>query len=1261
MSSPKWTDEQQAVIESRDCNLLVAAAAGSGKTAVLVERIIQMITDNENPIDIDKLLVVTFTNAAASEMRERIGDAIGKELDKNPESKHLQNQLILLNKASITTIHSFCLEVIKSNFHKINLDPNFRIGDTTECSLLRQEAIEEVFEDLYAQKNDGFLELVESYAEKRGDSELQNLILSIYSFAMASPYPRKWLEESSELFNIDDNFDFANSIWANAILDFVKIEVSGIEVSLQKALSEVEGIEELETFTVKLKSEYNKIVNILKGCNSSWDEAHMYMSTMEFENYVKGVKRIPKEAPPYIKESKDKAKIIRDKAKKSLEGIISSTFYKKTNQINNEIKYLYKVVKALSETVIKFEDAYDDRKREKGIIDFNDIEHFALKILAKIDGENIEATEVAFLYREKFYEIFIDEYQDSNLVQEVLLGTIAKIKTPNRFMVGDVKQSIYRFRQAKPEIFLKKYNDYDTEKGSPERKIMLYKNFRSREEVVDCANYIFENIMSSNIGEIEYTENERLNLGAIFKENIEENIIVGGPSEIHIIQKTIRTNEKPNEKTYDIEEESDNEKEEEEEIDNIQLEARMVGKVIKNLMKSNENGEIFKVYDKKIDGYRKVEFKDIVILLRATSIWAPVFADELMNMDIPTYADIGVGYFDTMEIKTILSLLQVIDNPMQDIPMLATLRSPMFGFTIEELIDIRVEEKEKGIYEAVENFANYENERGNKSKDFLNKIRDFKEKSLYMTTDEFLWYVYTKTGYYAYVGALPGGTQRQANLKILFERAKQFEETSFKGIFNFINFVTKLKKSNTDMGSAKTLGENANVVRIMSIHKSKGLEFPVVICSGMGKNFNTQDFKKNVLYHHKLGFGPQIVDYERRISYPSITKEALKTKINVENLSEEMRVLYVAFTRPKEKLIITGSTKDIDKSIGKWTSGIDGSGKVTQYKVLKGKNFLDWIMPSVLKHNDLKNIINDRDIEIPNDYIENHKSKWNAKIWYKNDVILDQKVNEEEQSIEDILNSLSIDEHKSNYYEDIVEKLNYKYPYEFSTTKPASISVTEIKKIQNTHEEDYSSEIFTQQSINLKKPVFLKEIEEKEKITGAERGTIVHLIMEILDLEKINTMDEIKVQIKDFVKKKIITEKQSEIINPYKIHKFFKSDIGKRMLNAKFLKREQVIYSNIKMKDVYIYEEFINEKNLDVYNEESLMLRGIIDAYFEEDGKIVLVDYKTDFVNEKNKGEIVSKYKKQLELYSKSLENLTGKEVKESCIYLFGIDEGISI
>ena len=1348
MSSPKWTQEQQNVIDSRGGNLLVAAAAGSGKTAVLVERIIQMILNSDLKIDIDKLLVVTFTNAAASEMRERIGDAISKKLDENPEDEHLQDQLVLLNKASITTIHSFCLEVIKSNFHKINLDPNFRIGDETECSLMKLEAIDETFDILYEQNDEEFCYLVDCYAEKRGDSNLQNLILSIYSFVMASPYPKVWLKESAEDFNITDDFDFARSKWAKAILETVKIQMEGIEKSLCKAIEDVDGIDELVTFTDKLKIEYEKIKEILYACDTSWSDAYRQISSMTFENYAKGVKRIPKDAPSYIKEEKDKAKKIRDNAKKSIEKIKTSVFNKNYDDLKDEIKFLYPIVKSLSDVVLMFEQIYSQKKRDKGIIDFNDIEHFALQILTETDengdfvfdeeGKNIPS-DIALEYREKFYEIFIDEYQDSNQVQEVILSTIAKQKEPNRFMVGDVKQSIYRFRQAKPEIFLQKYATYDTDLSSKYKKIMLYKNFRSRKEVVDSVNYIFEHIMSKNLGEIDYNEEEKLNLGANFEEVEDEKIILGGATEIHLMEKKVPEVEDP-----------DEEEEEGEDLDASQIEARMVGKIIRDIMRPNENGEIMQVFDKKLETYRNVEYKDIVILLRATSAWAPVFAEELINMDIPTYADMGQGYFETMEIQVIMSFLKVIDNPMQDIPLIAILRSPIYGFTPEDFIDIRITDKKVSFYEAMRMFIgekidlsneeeqdiaegeisddtgneiidlnineensyvdadmddyyqniNYEDfeyeneefiyndevmyesyisenieddliyeinsniegdEESQKSelelkvRRFLDDLKELQEKSMYMSTDEFLWYIYTNSGYYAYCGALPGGSQRQANLRILFERAKQFEETSFKGIFNFINFISKLKKSNSDMGSAKTLGENANVVRIMSIHKSKGLEFPIVICSGMGRNFNTMDFRKDVLYHHELGYGPQIVDFERRISYPSIAKEALKCKINIENISEEMRILYVALTRAKEKLIITSSIKDIEQNMHKWSSNISTEKMVSKYDILNGKNYMDWMMPAIIKHKDLEDIR--ETYNLSTSISMEDESKWSVKTWSRDDIDFEKH---EKEGIREVLNTMDLSQHDTEYYEQIEKKLNFEYPYLGVVKKAASISVTEIKKRQEEYEEQDDSLGLYKHKTTLKKPKFLSESQKTEKITGARRGTIVHLIMEVLDFEKINTESEIKAQIQDLVKRRIITEKESQVLSPRKIMRFFKSPIAKRMLSSKFVKREQKIYTQIKMNDIYLNDE-IFKNNRETYENESVMLRGVIDLYFEEDDGLVILDYKTDFVDENNKKEIIHKYKKQIEIYADVLSKLTGKKVKEKYLYLFGIDKQVKV
>lgn len=1255
MGKTKWTEEQLEVINHKNGNLLVSAAAGSGKTAVLVERIITMILDPKEKIDIDKLLIVTFTNAAASEMRERIGDAISKALENDPSNEHLQKQILYLNRANITTIHSFCLDVIKNNIHLVDLDPNFRIGDTTECQIIAQEAIDEVFENMYEKgfiekedtgKGKRFLNLIDSFAERNGDNQVQDLILSIYKFAMSFPNPKEWLNNAADEFVVDENFNFSESIWGKIIVTSIKNDMKEILETMDKAIDSVKPYLDYIEKAQKIIKEAEKIDNISSALYKNWDEFIKEISSFSSENYRTG-KRLSKDDSDTLKEAWEIGKSYRDEAVDKLKEITEVYKNRYTDVIKKEIEILYPIVKSISDTVLEFWKKFDELKRDRGIIDFNDIEHFALEILlSKDDNGNIIPSETAKRYSEEFIEIFIDEYQDSNLVQEALLLSVSNIKEPNRFMVGDVKQSIYRFRQAKPEIFLHKYATYSKEKEKSGRKIMLYKNFRSRKNILDAVNFIFKNIMSKELGEIDYTDDEKLNPGAIFKDCKEENVIVGGSCDIHIIDK------KSN-KEISIEEDYD-----EENIDNIQLEARAIGKIIKELIGKNSEGKTQKIFDKEIDDYRQVKYKDIVILLRATSNWANVFVEEFTNMDIPVYADTETGYFDTIEIKTIISLLKVIDNPMQDIPLLSVLKSPIYNFSPEELIDIRVVNRDVSLYEAMKLYSELDENNNDKVIDFLERLKEYKKKASFLSTDELLWYLYNETGYYAYTAILPSGKQRQANLKILFERAKQFEETSFKGIFNFINFVEKLKKSDNDMGEARILSENTDVVKIMSIHKSKGLEFPIVICGGMGKKFNKMDMNRNILYHHDLGYGPQVVNLETRLSYPSIMKEALKKQMNIEMLSEEMRVLYVAFTRAKEKLIITGSVSDIDKNIQKWKKN---SNNLNKYNLLKSNSFLDWIMSVVINHKDIKESLSDY-LGIYDMGEKEDESNWKIKIHKREDYI-GNNIEDENKLLDTLKEELSR-EKKFDYKEIVKRKLDYIYPYQKSVEKSGSISVTEIKRIWNEEEEIADNTIFEigdeQNSVlikedkktEIKRPKFIQE-NKKEKLTATHRGSIVHLIMQIIDLSKTDTIDEIKKQLEDFVKKDIITEKESEVVDIFRIYKFFKSDLGERMKNSKFVGREKAFYTEINMKDLY-YKEDIN------YNE-SIMLRGIVDAYFEEDDEIVILDYKTDFINDKNKDEVINRYKKQLEIYAKVIENTTGKKVKEQYLYLFNIDEFIRV
>lgn len=934
---------------------------------------------------------------------------------------------------------------------------------------------------------------------------------------------------------------------------------------------------------------------------------------------------------------------------------------------------MYPLMKCLKDLVIEFSNRYRDKKREKDILDFNDLEHLCLEILINKDEEgNIKPSQVALEFKDKFEEVLVDEYQDSNTIQETIVGMVSRrdVENPNVFMVGDVKQSIYKFRQANPELFLEKYINYREFEDS-NRKIMLYKNFRSREEIINGVNYIFKTLMSNTVGELEYDEKEALNLGASYgelnEENVEkeyideiENLKVAGDIELNILNKA-------GNKEY-----SDDELgEEEEDLDSIQLEARIIGKKINEIM-NPEDGSHYMVFDKDLGKYRKIKYKDIVILLRATKNWAETFVDELGTYGIPVYADTGTGYFQTIEIRTILALLHIIDNPMQDIYILSALRSPIFSFTSEEFADLRLLNKDKYFFEIIKEVVegtydeSISKDLKGKCKYFLDYLNKWREKAAYMPIDEFIWFLYSDTSYYGYVGTMPNGIQRQANLRILFQRAKQYESTSFKGLFNFINFINKLKKSSGDMGSAKILGENENVVRIMSIHKSKGLEFPVVILGGTGKQFNKMDLREDILLHETLGIGTNCIDVKKRIKYDTLQKHAIKKKCELEVLSEEMRILYVAFTRAKEKLIITGAVSDLEKSCENWckASASSEDNRINPGNVLKGKSYLDWIGMALTKHKDgdaIRNIGNG-DITLNLD----DKSNWSFKSFDRSE-LLETNNNKKEKNNIDIFESNNWIESKKDIKEviEIRDRLGFKYKYIESCNTPSNISVTELKR---AHQE----EDFMQESYNIidnesneenkkekikRKPRFMEE--RQEEFSAAKKGTITHFVMQHIDLDKVTYIDEIREEVLKMVKKELLTEEEGKVVNVFKIQKFFKSDLGQRMLSS--YKSGKKVYRELPF--ITEIPSSIIEKNLDpkIYGEEKVRLQGIIDAFFEEEDGYVLLDYKTDYVKEGEEEDFINKYKIQINLYKDTLNKILGEEVKEAYLYSFYLEKELKI
>ena len=1186
---PSWTIQQEKAIKARGSNLLVAAAAGSGKTAVLVERILQLIIQDE--VDIDKLLIVTFTNAAAGEMRERIAHAITKEIEnKSTKEGHIRKQLTLLSKASIMTLHAFCIEVVKKHFHFIDVDPSFRIGDTTETSIMQMEVLEELFEEAYKEENPLFLQLVEAYGGTKEDLPLQSLILNIYGFIQSQPHPLKWLEEKAIDFQMN-NEDFDNSVWMKTIRESISIRINEALLLLEEA----KVICGKPCGPVAYLTAIDNDIILLKDLLNSLEEG-----TLFFYEAIQELKHLNLKPVKDCDEAyKEEAKALRDQAKGIVKKIQEDYFALSPEEYLRDINSLYPLMEELYRLIVKFGEGFKIKKLERGIVDFNDLEHYALEVL--------EHDLVANEYKAKYEYVFIDEYQDSNIVQETIINSIKR--HDNLFMVGDVKQSIYRFRLADPSLFIGKYEAF-TDEGI-NRRIDLSKNFRSRREILEGVNFLFRNLMSKYLGEIDYSEEAYLYYGGDFK-----------PSEDTSIELTII------DKDWVMEE--DELEEELEELEDIEVEARIVASKIKNLLNT-------KIFDARLQAYRQVDYKDIVILLRATQNWAPIFLETFVKEGIPTYADANTGYFQSLEISLFMNFLRVIDNKRQDIPLISLMRSPIGGFRVEDLIDIRLNSRIGSFYDALSIYCNERNDLlRTKLVGFIDKLDKWAEDARYMRLDEFIWKLFMESGYYHYVGAMPGGVQRQANLRILLDRATQFQKTSIKGLFNFILFIEKLQNSRGDMGSAKILSENDNVVRIMSIHKSKGLEFPVVIVAGMGKNFNLMDVNKSILLHKNLGLGPNYVDHQNRFYRDSIAKLAMKDRIKVESLSEEMRVLYVALTRPKDKLILVGSVKNIAKKAKKWCRGLN------TYNLINGKNYLDWIGSALIKHPDGEILRQTVPGDIETDFPQ-EESKWTINITDRRELAMEKQ--QQNQHKKEYKNKLISYEHSkvANFKNMIDERLEWKYPHTQASHIPSKISVTEIKQGQYKNVEELSYKI----PPLVKIPKF---IEGSKEFTPAEKGTILHFVLQHLRLNGVETLNQIQQQLDSMVERELLTVLEAQSVDISKILGFFKSTIGGRMLKAEKVYRE--VPFNLKK---YASEVIDMLKDCD----EELLIQGVIDCYFEEDAQLVLLDYKSDYIPEGKMDIIINKYKSQLDLYEEALTKITGKIVKERILYLFSIEEAI--
>ena len=1282
-----WTTEQQQVIDLRNRNILVSAAAGSGKTAVLVERIVKIITDKNHPVDIDHLLIVTFTNAAAAEMRERIGNAIEKALDEQPGNEHLLRQLTLIHNAQITTIDSFCLYVVRNHFHEIDLEPNFRIGDEGELKLLREDVLGRVLEQNYEEPSEAFSDFVEGYASGRTDAALNEMILQLYEFSRSYPWPEKWLDSFVGIYRIENREELDRAEWLAPLTQNIRFVLKDCEQLLKQALAVTQQDDGPDMYEKAVRSDLEKYESLSKL--TSFCELSVALSDIKYDRLAssRGFEGDP--------DKLELVKSLREQAKDVVKKLCRQYFFCSPEMMIGQLERTEPMLEEVVRLTKQFADEFAAAKRRKNLVDFHDVEHFALQILVDEETEKVKKTAEEF--RDTFEEIMIDEYQDSNEVQETLLRSISREERGenNIFMVGDVKQSIYRFRLARPELFMKKYDSYSLEESTTQR-IDLHKNFRSREEVLTCTNDIFYKIMARSLGNVEYDAEAALYPGASYP-------AIG-------MKKTAGKEETAEEQTKHniadftpeilLADSNDELLEDTEFSDKKTLEAKIVAEEIRHLMKTQP------VTDKATGELRAARYSDIVILLRSLSGWADSLVEVLNGNGIPAHTVSSTGYFSTVEVQTVLSMLRLLDNPRQDIPMAAVLRSPMAGLTDEELAVLRLEDGSVPFHEAVLELAEglYEEDGQKEISDseadrkqgrnadektenhieitahrkllkFYKKYKQLRQLVPDTPIHELIEIILRETGYGHYVAAMPAGNRRTANLNMLLEKATAYEKTSYKGLFHFVRYIDELQKYDVDFGEADMVGENEDVVRIMSIHKSKGLEFPIVIVSGMGKNFNKQDTRSKMVLHPELGIGLDYMDGKKRIKSPTIAKKAIAKQIDLENLGEELRVLYVALTRAKEKLILTGTLKDAPEKLEffrQQAALYAHSSDTTAIPYLTRESaagYLDWILPAVLSYGD----------------------KYPVRIVEAAELVLDEVENQLEQN-EDLTERIEeIEAADTQLVGQLKQRFLQRYPYQVDVLRKNKYSVSELKhramRERFEAEQEETVPAFLEEPVTPTIPLFIQREESVEQETpnrGALRGTAVHRVMECYDFASEKSVHE---QMEAMEKEEKITADMRALVKEQTVADFVSSETGKRMALAQrmgalyrekpfvmgFTEEElenygfgagaQMIENEVQTENAQqeIVLENVSREN-HMHEEDLTLIQGIIDVFWIEDDGITVLDYKTDRVDTAQ--ELIDRYATQLKLYADALERVFAArkmKVKEILIYSFRLEKLISI
>lgn len=1196
-----FTPTQQQAIDLHNRNILVSAAAGSGKTAVLVERIIKMICDEEHPVDIDRLLIVTFTNAAAAEMRERISAGIAGRLALNPESEHIQKQSALLHNAQITTIDSFSLFLLRNHFNEIGLDPAFRVADEGEIRLMQQDVLKELLEDCFAEGRQEFYDCVEYFCPGGRESALEQHILNLSRYAASYPWPEDWLLQRKEDYSAADTEEMCRSDYGKYLLGYLEKLLAGCVEKMEQ----VRALCEAPDGPYMYGELVDKELEMLEKLQTA-KTLEAYAEKLPAVTFGRLPSKKDESVSPV---SRELAKNLRNQVKGALQKASEKFFATPLYLAASQGAACMGPVNELIDLALEFGRRMKERKQEKKLVDFSDMEHFALDILLQKEGESIKPSPVALEYRQHFYEILIDEYQDSNLVQEYLLKAVSGEDDGhfNRFMVGDVKQSIYKFRLARPELFLEKYDSYK-EKDEERARIDLSQNFRSRVQVVDTVNGIFENIMSKTIGGITYDDRAALHEGAVYPEN------EGCESELLLVEKPGK----------------------EEELDAKQAEALAVARKIKELRTS------FQVTDKGEGILRPVRFSDMVILLRTTSGWDEVFKKVLEEQGIPVYITAKTGYFAATEVQELLHFLRVLDNPRQDIPLFGVMQSLFGGFSQEEIAMLRAGRKKGTLYEALCERAETDSDAlAGKAAAFLKRLNHYRDCTVYMPVRTLLEKLIDDYNYLNYVTALPAGSKRRANVEMLLTKASDFEKTSYFGLFHFIRYIEQLEKYDVDYGEADTLDENADVVRIMSIHKSKGLEFPVTFVSGLSKRFNMQDVNQSLIVDMDLGLAADYVDFKRRIRNKTFRRAVLSAKMREDSLAEELRVLYVALTRAKEKLIMTAAEA---KASERWEMQENLQGKqLTYLDFMEGGSYLDFILPVIRQAPVRVSIIKGEEL---------------LESAFREQVQLHGRREELERAGE-LADREAL--------EQLQERLEFVYPYAQLENLYTKTTVSELKKAAMTDQTEEAFHVFEEKEMVPYIPNFRSE---EEKTDAAVRGNAFHRVMELLDFEKVlgeqftEFPENARVYLEGLSEKGLYQTLQNflqkelderrlgkqfyDIVNRKKIVHFLQSELAYRMWRAY---RQQLLYRE----QPFVLGVSAGRLGEQFPSEETVLIQGIMDVFFEENGELVLLDYKTDKISLME--ELWKRYGVQLDYYREALEKLFGKPVKERILYSFYLEK----